>query len=502
MKGKIVSDGGYANYKPIRNVIWQFDPEVLVFAAIERLQKVFELKPNEWATSGYLPWELLLLIKWTLNECDKCKRNQPTEKDLSKIINKIKDYTDDFGVPEDSKHKLEKFMRKTAFQQFWFQSGQAMNSIRLSRTIELFINRDCGYDLDALMIEKIGLNRNEFFDFAFVAWVKVTQSETSRSADKVLRNHFYSTIPGVDLKKVELFLNSVSLNWEGAQCLAKQSTLASSYDFQRYEQTPFKHFPFIRKDNGFVCISQFLLSNLMEHFFYDFAKLHSNGSFNSFFGKTFEKYVGEGVSRISSVHLKEQQIKTIYKSSKSVDYFLQTDEGNLLVECKAIELSQHARVNPTDEVLENSLRDSILKSFEQAIDVIKASAGMLDSSEIFIFIVTYKELYLGNGEVAWKEFIENGLSKKLPIEDLSLIQPEKVFFVSIDDFDKISILYQNNSAGLLTKLKTIAKEKVDPRKRKYVSGMYFDNPDEEQLQDLRKNFEEYIQNWASKLQKK
>ncbi len=496
-----MSGDGYDRYKPIRNDIRQFNAESLFLITVKHLNEIFELPPHEWASKGMSPWELLLLVKWTLFEANKSGHIEPKYRDFARIVNKIKDFNDDLGVEEGSKHRLEKFFRKMAFQQFWLQSGQVMNSIRLGRTIELFLNTTSEFDLDAFLVREIGLNRKDFFDLAFITWVKVNEE---KSQNKFLTVNFFSTIKDLEQEKVIKFFDAISLDWEGAQELARDMTANISFELQKFEQTPFKMSPFIRTSKGLLCYCPIIFTDFLENFFYDFAKRKSSGAFNEKFGFVFESYVGRGVRIISENCLNESEIKQRYRNKKSVDYLIEASNGNLLVECKAIELSPYARVNPSDEVLEKNLKDSIIKSIAQSIEVITAaqkSANKPQSNDYYILIVTYKELYLGNGEIAWDEFIRDAVRKEYPDHDISVIDPEKLFFASIHDFDRVAHKYGGKGEDLILKLQSITDLKTDPRDRKYVFGMYFDEPSEDVIVPLKETFDDYFNHWKERLLK-
>lgn len=499
-----MSDEGYSRYKPIRNDIRQYNSESLLLITIKNLNELLDLSPYEWGEKGLSPWELLLLIKWILYESKNSKDTNPKDQDFRRIVNKIKDFNDDFGVPEGTKYRLEKFLRKIAFQQFWLQAGQTLDKTRLGRTIELFLKMPCEYDLDSLLMKEIGLNRQDFFDFSYIAWIKLNSSEKADLSGKLLTFNFYSSIRDINQEKLVRFFSAISLDWEGAQKWSEEATANRSFELQKFEQTPFKQFPFLRTKKGLLCYCPIMFSDLLENFFYDFAKLKSNGAFNAKFGLVFEEYVGRGVKNISESFLNEAEIRKRYNNKKSVDYYIEGEEGNLLVECKAVELSPLARVNPSDEILEKHLKDSIIKSISQSIEVISGSKNSSNKPRTnvnYIFIVTYKELYLGNGEAAWGEFIRDAVLKLYPHLDLSIVDPAKLFFVSIHDFDRVAAIYEGRPDELIRKLKAITDLKLDPKDCKYVFGMYFCETTEATSKTLKKNFEEYSNHWIARLQK-
>ncbi len=495
-----MNDGGFSKYKPIRNDIRKFDAEKLLLLTLKHLHKVSKTPAREWSSTGMTPWELLLLVKWTLHESSESKSKKPMYRDFARIVNKIKDMSDDLGVPKDSSHKLEKFFRKMAFQQFWLQQGQTLSRAKLGRTIELFLNMECRYDLDMLLTEKLGLNRKDVLDLSFITWVKLN---SDLEKEPFLTGGFFSTINNINQEKLTKFFNLISVDYDDAISLAKEATSKRSFSLQRFEQTPFKNKPFLRTDKGLLSFCPIVFSDYLENFFYDFAKTESGGAFNHHFGKVFESYVDAGLQEITTSYIREGEIKRRFGCNKTVDFFIENDNGNILIECKAIELSPLARVNPVDNVLESSLKDSIVKSIAQSIEVISSidvSKNKPTSDINYVLVVTFKELYLGNGEVAWEEFIKDAVEKYYPEHDTSVIDPEKLFFVSVNDFDKVCSIYQERLNDFLLKLKDIAAAKQSPEDMKYVFGMYLGEDGEGKERELLRNtFDTYFNLWKERL---
>ncbi len=62
----------YDDYEPLRDKIREYNSRELVFASISLLHKLDKMSVGEW--NYYLPWQILLLTKWTISEYTSIKK--------------------------------------------------------------------------------------------------------------------------------------------------------------------------------------------------------------------------------------------------------------------------------------------------------------------------------------------------------------------------------------------------------------------------------------------
>ena len=129
------------DYEPLRDKIREYNSRELVFASISLLHKLDKMSVGEW--NYYLPWQILLLTKWTISEYTSIKKLRTLdEQAFNRLIAKLQKLFDLY--PSDalslySKHQLPKFLRQTAFQQFWLQKAGHITTEKMARQLILFL---------------------------------------------------------------------------------------------------------------------------------------------------------------------------------------------------------------------------------------------------------------------------------------------------------------------------------------------------------------------------
>jgi hypothetical protein len=107
-------------FKPIRNKLGEYDILSLVINASKKLHEVESKHPSDFR--GWLPWHILLLIKWSYEYGGLKHPPKPAhEPILVKLMNLIKSYEEEcqsFSLTSGEPSSVIKFFRILAFQQF------------------------------------------------------------------------------------------------------------------------------------------------------------------------------------------------------------------------------------------------------------------------------------------------------------------------------------------------------------------------------------------------
>lgn len=132
-------------------------------------------------------------------------------------------------------------------------------------------------------------------------------------------------------------------------------------NYKMLETTFFIMFPFQRFKGKLKLVHRNVFKYTANYYIYDFLK-NSDDKFTTEFGYRFEKYIELGLIEIGYSYATENQLKQkLPAKSKVVDYYLK--DYQIFIECKAVELQTYPSINPTDELLYNALKDSILKAY-------------------------------------------------------------------------------------------------------------------------------------------
>lgn len=421
---------GYEGYKTIRNAIRKFSKRDLLKYLVIQSKKVSQAGPEVWS-KGYVPWEILLLSRWVILDWNSISGKLPaTTNQINALINRLKSFldTDEPLLTSGSRHGLNKFMRRMAFQQFWHQ--QAVDHSKVGRTIELLIKPVFSEKIDRSLREKYGVSRKTMFDVLLMLWVTFDEKEVTH-----INQSFFKGISSDKLRlQCELFLRNFSLSEKDFEEFNINNP-PRNYYLEVFEKPPLTKKPLLRMDNEYYLWSFSFLNDLLENGLYDHLKLANSEVFGDEFGPIFERYIEKRLNNYNLPFIKEHELKKL-GAPKQVDFALKGGLGRLLIEAKAIEASRHARLNSTDEILTNAYKKDIVKALAQAHTYIEWTQITEPELPTYLLVVTYKELFLGNAENTWDEFIEQSIRDHYKIESFKLA-PENIFFLSIGAFDQL-----------------------------------------------------------------
>jgi hypothetical protein len=126
----------YNRFKPIRNKIRTYDAPWLIKLAMEKLYEIRKLPI--YKAQGYLPWNLLFLIKLAFIEGSASyPPRKPTPNDLAHLIHAINELGNHNRLLTEKSHSgIMKLKRTLAFQQFWLQ--HPISQAHLGRQLLLF----------------------------------------------------------------------------------------------------------------------------------------------------------------------------------------------------------------------------------------------------------------------------------------------------------------------------------------------------------------------------
>jgi hypothetical protein len=439
----------YDQFKRIRNQIRKLDTLSLVSAATTKLHEI-EISPIEkW--EGFLPWRLLLIIKWGFEYGGE---NYPLRNVDENILAKLMNLLDEFEGTETNPflgHQsivgLQKFLRTLAFQQFWLQ--YKLGTWVIARQKVLFCDLPSEHPIHITFEQSMnGLRMIDFLELGWLLWSWVVrESKNIEFQPEILfQNIAYPT------EDILSFCNAISLSPdEVKKFLHKRKQAIENPYFQLSETSPFIRYPVLRLGSKYLVYSQQLLKETLSNILYDVMKTEGGSELTEKFGFILEKYTERGIASISPDYLSEKELSRAFPDEKVVDFLMPFSDLTLFIEVKAIDMKPIVKVYPEDKSLRRELKDSIIKGTIQGFSLAKSISHDSDSfdiqsrSNIFLMIVTYRNLYLGSGEVIWDEFLKDSVNPTLIAKNISidLIPPEQIIILSVDEFDQfISVLWQ------------------------------------------------------------
>jgi hypothetical protein len=375
-------------------------------------------------------WNLLALLKWTyLHTTDSILRTPIKPHEFYQLLTLVRQFETKYqGISFQSKRSFDQSFKIIAYQQFPLQDP-FHNSI-LSRQIVLYLRIYSKYNVAGKFEQHAKIKLKSFLEYSFFTYFFLNLDQIGKRYDGYLMDSYFSLFKlkwgESELKKYLELLTITS-----PTDFTKLHKLNSEI-LQLYETVFFTTKPFVRFRDSYRIPHRSIFNLTLKHFIYSYLK-ENCPLFPEDFGFRLEKYVELGLTENKIPYLNETSLKAKYNLGKVSD-FLVLD--NILVEVKAIELHPRSGVIRSKEILVNDLSKSIIKAYCQLIET---ATKINSEAQHFGIVVTYKEMYLGFGNDAWQEFLCEPIEEycKTNSLDVSVLPPQNLFFINIEDWDFI-----------------------------------------------------------------
>lgn len=457
----------YTRHKPIRNKIRRFKSLSLIGAAVDKLHTAIDgsARPPEWG--GYLPWNLLLLIRWVYQYSEP--QSQPREIDersFIDLLNGINDLRDSVrmeGQPEGN--ILPIFIRRMMFFQLPFQIRPYEIMSSFCRQIVMFHDMGANNNLNELFREITGIELQEYLELYMCCWAACDQGDI----DKISTRYFQNQFPQENIRK---FFSIVSLDLGGAKRFIRTYTdhpTRGGIDYQLNEHTPLERYPFLDIGERYACYSKKLLDSSIMYSVYDLFKSHNPNFSSLYFGKIFEQYLQKGLEYLGLPFLTESQIQGMLpRGTKATDFLVQCEEGTILIDAKSTELHPIARVLQSKESLLRNLESTVLHGVKQIFTVaavLRGNSAIRNTNTFYGIVVTYKDYLIGDGRRFWDDVAGEYLQEWLRTQGITPnIPPENLFYISVEEYDYLmAALKENPADSLIGVLEVAKKNNQDPR---------------------------------------
>lgn len=415
-------------------------------------------------------WYVFLLMKWTyLYGEEKYPLKPLTSSRLSRILRSIQDFNKDHVSNFVKDDGIDRALHILSSQQFYLQTSVYLG--KFATQLKIYHTIKSKYNINNSFFNKTGLNILDFIKIMQLVWLYINSDRLNTPKLKFngfLELDFFPIAEKIiDIEKVKKFLQLLILDpINPNDKIKKFKRNLKKEELQSLERTFFTLYPFQLYQGKFRLIHKAVFNYTINYYIYDYLKSFDE-KFTTDFGLRLEKYFELGLKELKYQYINENKLKKILPDkSNLVDFYL--NEYNIFIECKAIELQAYPSVNPTDDLVYNSLKDSIIKAyFKQLIPVSKYISG---ENENWGIILTYKRLF-------WSQFTalyELG-QKKLDEEiDIDHLPPENVFIIDLYSWDRIVSLINNENVSLIEILKLAKKNNSDPKTKKQFFDMHLD----------------------------
>lgn len=462
---------GFEEYKPIRNYMRKFDRlELLTNFLI--ISQENSRDNNILKSNGYLPWEILLALRWVILDWHNITGSQlPDIKKCKKILNSIKYFQEkeEKFLKKDYEMGIVKFTRKYAYQQFWMQETPDYRGI--ARTVELFSNSGFSKIFDKIFQSHFEVARIDFYRILILLFSIFINSNLKF----INENHLQSLYPEMKSGCLAV-LRKLSIGISDFEEFNNTNPV-TNYSLQIFEKSTLLKKPFYSQGGNYYPWNLSLLNYFISYGSYDLIKEVNPELFGDEFGKIFESYIENRLKHYKTHYITEKE-QTEAESKKKVDFILKGAQQQVLIEAKSIEAKKHESINSTKQILKNRYGENIVKAVAQADSYLSATSNTKPNRDTFLIIVSYKELYLGNGESVWKEFIAELLKERFEIAD-SYVDPKKIFIMPIGAFDKLLNYTGGNTERIIQVLVDCQNAQKLPETTRFVFDQYLEDKGEE-----------------------
>ncbi|MBS2026455.1 MAG: hypothetical protein JST54_01005 [Deltaproteobacteria bacterium] len=425
-----------ADLSPIHRQIAEYDARSLVLLAIEKLQAIRSMDPDQ--IRKWLPWNLLLIIKWAHRFSRLGEGKEAGDEDLIGLMNTVYALTDEARGPGDF-GSIDLFLKNMAVQQFWVQT-KSISGSDWSRQISLLRN----LSQSSLIAKEFQRLTSISLDCFFELSLALTARFMAQPGSRIDAEYFAPFASVHSAEAVDKYLELISIDFKTARPYFEEADRrVIDLDAKLWEQSALRRKPLLRLEEGreYACYSPNVLYAGLAGIPCEVLKAGSP-EFATAFGEPFEDYVGICLKHVLENFLTERDLKVLFpaQGKKIVDYAVPYPAATVLFECKAVELSPHASVSPDPTVVRNHLRTSVIKAINQGLSVandLSASPpqGFAGSAKYWLIVVTLKDLFLGRSfltDEIHPEVID--YARKSGI-DASVLPPDRVYFLSLEDLE-------------------------------------------------------------------
>jgi hypothetical protein len=220
------------------------------------------------------------------------------------------------------------------------------------------------------------------------------------------------------------------------------------------------------------------------------------------FGDIFERYVERGLVYSGVPYVTEKTLsKELNGDGKVVDFLINDGDSNIFVDSKAVEMAHQGKVTHLANIVKDRVKTSIIKAIEQAFDVLRRLKETNTSNSIikhrknnYLLVVTFKELYLGNGQNLFDAIAKDKLQELIEnYQDSPQIALENMYFITIDEFDYFVQLIKDGKITFASGLSKARESDREAKNKKFDFTLHLRSWDTEQKPPI------YVQNEADML---
>lgn len=468
----------------IQNRFRCYSPVSVLHASLEYL---YEPVSGEHGRLMKHPWQTLLLLKWVFLDPLAMTPGRPAidRVELIGILQLMYELSNKGRRPSDYED-VTLFLRAAAYQQFVHQGNEGM--VDLARQQALFAQVPENHFFRTRFFRSTSVPVDDFLLLSLT-----TLAGYGADCYVMKRDHLFDLFPTKTPDVIDAFLRAVSIDVDKLPAALAELDVSGRSADEFVEPTPFMRHPLVKVGSEYWCINQQILQRSLGHFIYDKLKQDDNDRFSSPFGSAFEKYVEQQLSDQSCLaYAAEQDLIRHLPAGKVVDFLVVDGDANIFIDAKGVEMSVRGRTTHRRDIVHQATKTSLIKAFEQGLDVCTRIAKHDLAHPIirtrktnFLLAVTYKQLYIANGRRLANAIGADRMQQirsQYAADDK--IPDENIYFLTIGEFEVLMAMVALGRIGLAEALERAKVADSSPHTQKFFFDQHIASWPESTLPNL------------------
>lgn len=458
------------------------------------------------------PWCCFLALKWKFSAEQKTYASDMSQKDFTKIINKIYQLTED-AVKFESEAGVILEMRRMIINQTFYQTRLQTFALALSRQYSWYCKSDTPFFRDNFK-SLTGLELDNYYKIAFFLTFYFQLDKNSESSLVNIDRIIIFLVPLFGVDEVHAFLKLVSIRRNEIKDFVLLHAREGWNVEEYFERTPFLYKPLILEKQGLVVLSKTVMNAGFSAIVPELFNENLKGKYGEKFGKIVERYLEKLLIDTFSTVVTEKELNKIYRDKKRtgkvVDYLIQDDDAKVFIDSKAVMPHRHLRDSIIANQLKNKLKDNLLEGLEKGqfcASIINGIEKRKPNPRDSLIIILQQDHYVSTGKFI-SSFINKDIFKKI-ISDLGdlPIHEDRIYYITIDEFENLLEACSHNHISITEIIDRCVENDHNQATQKMNFQMHIDEllpPKSTIHKDLLANHDEFLKvyakiNYASKI---
>jgi hypothetical protein len=423
----------FSAYKGVRNRLRKYKPTSVLSRALEVLWQPADSKFTEMQRA---PWNVLLLVKWALldrHASDKLGRDMPMQA-FDAIRQELWSFPDRVDLLLKGTMPFRLFLRRMLFQQVEFQRRVTPGFVRQPA---LLGSLPADHPLRVLFRAKAGLEPLDFLDLALAAHGPILEGKA-----QMARAWFEPLLAAYGAEKINAFLRCISADYGELTAFVRGLPDADERKAsEHFHFTPLKRLPFLRTQGVYRCWHPMVFLRSMEEFAH-LIMSESGAEYVGRFSKVFERHVITEISKTREHFYDEVELRKLFGDTIEIpDAAIPMGSYNIIIESKAGLFDDSIMAIGNPEIFRHKTK-ALAKAVQQGWSASVAFRGrnapqdLRGATEDYLFVVSNKPVNVGSGADLRSIYPEGELT--YPNDDVkSLLPLEHIYFVSVDEFERL-----------------------------------------------------------------